>query len=281
MEVLPGSLFFFPISSTYTQLYEQIRLACFQRIKDCLLSALHPASLLWEKKNPGTLVYSKKILDDTPDLTCAYKPTRNLFMNPLPSALRKCHEYEGWISKSRWVSTVGCSASATQSLLSDTIQSPLQALRSESCYTAPLMDANLVLSPAAFFDELWRITDHDEGFVPISPAATAHLLKMLLQIPKPDNHCVKHLTAFWEWRADVLLVQASRTTWMGISQAKAQAKNMMPVPEGEHAKTQPWAGNYVGSVCPCQRAVWAFSPANSSAVSKKNNLASVFLTFES
>lgn len=93
-----------------------------------------------------------------------------------------------------------CTPVSRGSLLSDTIKSPPQALRRESCYTAPLIDADVSLSPAAFFDERLRgVTAHDKGFVPISPAATAHLLLMLLlQIPMPDNHCVKHLAAFRE-----------------------------------------------------------------------------------
>jgi len=38
---------------------------------------------------------------------------------------------------------------------------------------------------------------------------------------------------------------------------------------GEQLKSQPQALNDVGLLCPCQRAVWVFTPANTSAVSKK------------
>lgn len=46
-----------------------------------------------------------------------------------------------------------CRRVSRGSLLSDTIKSPVQALRRESRYTAPLIDANLSLSPAALSDE--------------------------------------------------------------------------------------------------------------------------------
>lgn len=68
MEVHPGSPFFH-ISPTYTQLYEQIKIICFQRMKDtaCSLPFILPLSSGKAEKNPGTLFYPSKILDDTPD----------------------------------------------------------------------------------------------------------------------------------------------------------------------------------------------------------------------
>lgn len=182
-------------------------------MKDCLLSALHPASLLWEssKKTPGTLFYSIKmiLLINLCLKQALTRPLGDHHYEWVPS----CHPKEnvkstraGFPKAAGWTPCTGvqclCKPVPRGSLLSDTIKSPLQALRRGSCYTAPLIDANLSLSPAAFFDERLRgVTDHEMGFVPISPAATAHfLIMLLLQTPKPDNHCVKHLTAFWEWR---------------------------------------------------------------------------------
>lgn len=160
-------------------------------------------------------------------------------MNPLLSAQGKCNEYESWISKSRWVSTMGCSASANHSLLSDAIKSPLQALRRESCYTAPLIDANLVLSPAAFFDE--RGSGESQTMIRVlcpSPLLPQHIC---------SKCCYKYLILTTTVSNTSLLLGNEEQMCFCVSlqnhidgnfTSKSTSKNMMPVPEGEHARVR-------------------------------------------